>query len=380
MRLSVYIFAWDIVWRGSKAVAAELAESGICECHVALVYHAVSALCPDAFSGAVFTRHEGRFFFQPSATTEFGAVKPVIDELAITESELEEWVSVFSDHGIVLVPWITPTHDVSRAPAELRQTSVLGDSLNHSLCPSNAGTEVYVSAIARDLDARQLFPMIEIEHVGFGTFDHWRYAHHPKAGSPQLHEECTELLSLCFCSACKAAAKLANLDTSELVSELSSILLSALAEGGPPEVTCIQHDKIKAYRAIGRQSVHEYIEKLRSAITVPLSLSALFPMAISGFDARQCVGKGDQLVLLAYGLTADDIRNKLNILATQNFDTSAIRVVVELGGRNDHATLAEALASQGVRELCFYNYGLNSHSARREWARCLRAADIVKVK
>lgn len=374
MKFSVYVFAWDIAWRGPREVASELSRAGVGACHAALVYHAVSALCPDAPAGALFARPEGRFYFTPSHDADFGGLVPAIDELAASNAMLVEWSDIFAEHGIELVPWIVPTHDMAGAPAGWCQVGPLGDRHAHVLCPGNPAVGDYVGVVVGDLRGRAPFPIIELEHVGFGTFDHWRFAHHPKAATPAIVPEASELLSLCFCQSCESAASRGNVDVDALRTSLAAALRGSLGEGTPPALDGAACDALDHYRDVRRASVLAHVERVRGSAPGPLSLSPLFPPAISGFDPARCLGDGDEFAILGYGQSADGIGEALDRLSDDGVAADTIRVVVELS-RTDIADVAAAAAARGVENLSFYNYGLCSAKTRRAWAArlaCLR--------
>jgi len=368
MRFSVYAFAWDIAWRGPKAVAAELRQAGVDACHVGLVYHAVSAIVPDAPSGALFTRDRGHFYFEPLSVTDFGGLSAEVDEFAASEAELARWTAIFADQGIALIPWIVPTHDMAGAPSDWCQVGSLGDRYMHALCPANPAVGRYVGSIVADLGARNLFPMVEVEHVGFGAFDHWRFAHHPKAPVPALEPATTQLLSLCFCASCRSAADGAGIDADRLRDALKPAILQALASGEAPHLAEEFLQELDGFQQVRRVCVTAHVARVRTASPLPLSWSPLFPIEVSGFDAQRCLGPGEELAVLGYGQSPGEIGRALDRLAAGGIPGGATRLVVELGGRRDLADVMDVAADRGVSKISFYNFGLCSRTARADWS------------
>jgi hypothetical protein len=371
MKFSVYAFPWDVRARGAAAVAEELRDYGIDTCRIALVYHAVTAVSPDAIAGVLFSRPQGAFYFQPLPTTDFKVVRPNVDELALSPGELSEWAAIFADRGVSMVPWIVPTHDVADQPRLCYQVGPLGDIYTHAMCPANPDVRQYVVATARDLASRGIFPEIEIEHACFGTFDHYRFAHHPKLPARPLEPDAVALLSLCFCTDCCAAGEAADIDVSALRADCECALRTVFDSGGAIRVPAASDAALARYRDVRATTVARLAEELRRSLDIPIIFSPLFAQEISGFAAERCLSGSDQLLVLAYGRTASEIGTMIDALSNDGVRAGRIRLAIELGPRDDLADVVACADRRHVGNIGFYNYGLSSRSDRERMGRRL---------
>lgn len=236
MKTSAFLYPWDVV--GDPDAAARVADLGVRQVTLASAYHSTRALTP---------RHP----CHRVVTAEHAAVLYPMDEARWADAELRpyaagDWApgdaygeaaAALADAGLDVHTWVVLAHN-SRLGAEHPDTSVVnayGDRYPWAPCVARPAVRTYVASLAAEAAVRPGAAGTELESLGWYGLAHLHA--HDKIGGVPLGEAAQYLMSLCFCSACRAGYLTLGLDPDELNAAvrraLEPIWNGAEAPGGP---------------------------------------------------------------------------------------------------------------------------------------------------
>ncbi|WP_330176417.1 hypothetical protein OG875_24700 [Streptomyces sp. NBC_01498] len=215
MRASAFLYPWDVV--GDPDAPARVADLGVRQVTLAAAYHSTRALTPR------HPRHR-------VVTAEHAAVLHPLDEAHWADAELRpyaagDWApgdaygeatAALADAGLDVHTWVVLAHN-SRLGAEHPETSVVnayGDRYPWAPCVARPAVRTYVVSLAAESAVRPGASGTELESLGWYGFAHLHA--HDKTGGVPLGEAAQYLMSLCFCSVCRAGYLSLGLDAGEL--------------------------------------------------------------------------------------------------------------------------------------------------------------------
>ncbi|MFI2289501.1 hypothetical protein [Streptomyces niveus] len=382
MKTSAFLYPWDVV--GDPDAAARVADLGVRQVTLASAYHSTRALTPR------HPRHR-------VVTAEHAAVLHPLDEARWADAELRpyaagDWApgdaygeaaAALADAGLDVHTWVVLAHN-SRLGAEHPDTSVVnayGDRYPWAPCVARPAVRTYVASLAAEAAVRPGAAGTELESLGWYGLAHLHA--HDKIGGVPLGEAAQYLMSLCFCSVCRAGYLSLGLDADELTAAvrraLEPVWNGAEAPGGPEQgwpaverllgadlssatlnwrartARTLQEDTVAAVRAQAGPG----FQVLLHADPHPHRTGAN-----AGVDPAHILGTADGVVLPCTGGAA---RAMLTPFAAHRPESAVLAanftVVTGMGG--SPGTLADDAAharSLGATELRLYHAGLASDS------------------
>lgn len=379
MKTSAFLYPWDVV--GDPDAPARVVDLGVGQVTLASAYHSTRALTPR------HPRHR-------VVTAEHSAVLHPVDEARWAGAELRpyaagDWApgdahgeaaAALADAGLDVHTWVVLAHN-SRLGAENPDTSVVnayGDRYPWAPCVARPAVRTYVGSLAAEAAVRPGASGTELESLGWYGLAHLHA--HDKIGGVPLDEAAQYLMSLCFCSVCRAGYRSLGLEPDELNAAvrraleplwngdrgtgglsgrqaveklLGADLAAATLDWRLRTARTLQEDTVAAVRAAAGPG----FQVLLHADPHPHRAGAN-----AGVDPAHILGVADGVVLPCTGGAAEAMltpfaahRREATVLAA-NFT-----VVEGMGGSPD--TLADDAAharSLGATELRLYHAGLAS--------------------
>ncbi|MFI6081871.1 hypothetical protein ACIBBB_12980 [Streptomyces sp. NPDC051217] len=243
MKTSAFLYPWDVV--GDPDAPARVMDLGVRQVTLASAYHSTRALTPR------HPRHR-------VVTAEHSAVLYPTDEDRWADAELRpyapggwapgdafgEAAAALADAGLDVHTWVVLAHN-SRLGAENPGTSVVnvyGDRYPWAPCIARPAVRTYVVSLAAEAAVRPGAAGTELESLGWYGLAHLHA--HDKIGGVPLGEAAQYLMSLCFCTVCRAGYLSLGLDPDELNAAvrraLEPVWNGAQAPGGPPGLPGIE--------------------------------------------------------------------------------------------------------------------------------------------
>ncbi|MFC8825779.1 hypothetical protein ACFT9I_10520 [Streptomyces sp. NPDC057137] len=379
MKTSAFLYPWDVV--GDPAAPARVADLGVRQVTLASAYHSTRALTPR------HPRHR-------VVTAEHAAVLYPMDEVHWADAELRpyaagDWApadaygeaaAALADAGLDVHTWVVLAHN-SRLGAEHPGTSVVnayGDRYPWAPCIARPAVRTYVASLAAEAAVQPGAAGTELESLGWYGLAHLHA--HDKIGGVPLGEAAQYLMSLCFCSVCRAGYLSLGLDADELNAAvrraLEPVWSGAEGSGTPagwPAVekllgadlaTATLNWRVRTARTLQEATVAAVRARAHPGFQVLLHAdpNPHRTGANAGVDPAHILDTADGVVLPCTGGAAEAMltpfaahRRESTVLAA-NFT-----VVAGMGGSPD--TLADDAAharSLGATELRLYHAGLAS--------------------
>jgi hypothetical protein len=218
VHLAGHAYPWDVL--GDPAFASRVVELGLTEVTLAAAYHSTRAATPlhpahqlvDAPYAALYrpVREEawrGR------------RLTPRSPEWMTAEDSFGEATAVLKAAGLRVTAWIVLTHSTRLGSAfpELAVTNCFGDRYPYALCPAHPEVREYAATLAAEAVAGVGVDGVSLEACGQLGLAH--NSHHEKTEGAWTPEK-SRLLSVCCCSACRAAWTARGLDLTEVVHAL----------------------------------------------------------------------------------------------------------------------------------------------------------------
>lgn len=215
MKASAFLYPWDVV--GDPDAPARVADLGVRQVTLASAYHSTRALTPR------HPRHR-------VVTAEHAALLYPADEERWADAELRpyaagDWApadaygeaaAALADAGLDVHTWVVLAHN-SRLGAENPGNCVVnayGDRYPWAPCVARPAVRAYVVSLAAEAAVRPGAGGTELESLGWYGLAHLHA--HDKIGGVPLDEAAQYLMSLCFCSVCRAGYLSLGLDPDEL--------------------------------------------------------------------------------------------------------------------------------------------------------------------
>jgi hypothetical protein len=382
--VELFAYPWDILDEGEAPFLDRCRQLGIDRLHVAVSYHSGKFLLPRNRRARVYFPEPGARYFQaPPATWQGGLDQPV-SELAAT-GWLDRLAAGAAERRIELSAWTVFFHNSvlgARYP-DLTIENAFGDRYPFALCPSRREVRDHAAAMCRSLAFLGSFTTIDLETIGYLGYFH---GHHHEVTAVPLGTAERLLLSLCFCTACRAAGKLAGIDMEHAAGEVRRILARRMesddaAGGDRPEqlasliVLCPWLQELARLRM---NTVTALVQRLAGE-SRPARLAAYSSgfvgapsnIWMEGLSLVELKPLVECFHLLAYSADpAADNADLVFVLAMLG-DPGLVNLTLNLG-EPVTSTFAQAAAKvefarrQGVRRFSFFNYGFLGE-ARLGW-------------
>ena len=370
---AIYTYAWDLAERGTGVAVDEFLGLGLDTVTMAGSYHAGKFLRPRGKAGKVYFPDDGTAYFNADPS-RYGAIKPAANGLLQQGDVLRE----LTDHGGIAVNvWLVLLHNtrlgMDHADAVVR--NAFGDPYFYNLCPSNPDARAYAVGLARDVTESYPVSGISVEAPGFTPYAHG--FHHEFAllkSNPWLEN----LLGLCFCDYCVAAAEGRGIDARRLKAEVAAdiqVYLDAGIDFPTDMAEAFWRADIAAGGDLGRyldyrnDVVTSLVAEIRAAVrpdaNVAVIPSVARPTGGAWYEGSDLKAQADAAGIIeacfyepsAVRIEADlfDIRRRLR-------GTGTLRGILrpshpDFSTRGEFLTAVDTLRQGGVDQLAFYNWG-----------------------
>ncbi len=364
---SMWTYLWDIVDEGYEQVFKNLTGNGLTSISLATAYHAGKFLEPHNPKRKVVFLEDGTVYFNPNQRL-YGRLHPRINSLVSAGHGLER-VQKFADRwGMKTRAWVVCCHNTPMGThfPDITSEDAFGDRLYHNLCPSNPDVRKYLRALIADIASHRV-ETIELEALQFQGYAHG--FHHEREGI-ELTPAVKMLLGFCFCPACLASAKSAQVDLVSLRQFTKTKLESYFADptrGGAvlSSIDSLPSDLVAPFLEWRKSVVLSLLAdlvsvaghtKVRQLVNVDPLSRRMVSVDVAG-SARTMGG------VLALGYVRDGVSLREPLKALQSLVGDAeITLGLQLGlpesgGKKEFLDKMSVAKEIGIQSFNFYNYG-----------------------
>jgi hypothetical protein len=402
VRASFFAFASDLRDEGVETVLGNVqGRAGADGLTLAVAYHDARDVFPHNPVRRVRFLEPGRVFFRPDPGRYRGLLlQPVVSELVADGCPLAEAAAATSRRDMRLTAWAVLLHNdlLGFEHPSCAPRNAFGDPYLTDLCPANPDVRAYVRALVEDV-ARRDVEVVQVESLHFHVLAH---GYHHERFFEDVGALGAELLGLCFCGHCVAAADARGVDGAGLQRFVRAELERRFAaapgadDAGLAELGALAGGEMAGYLEARTETVATLIEEavasaaeggarlvvqdLAGAIEgYATGRPAGAPVAASawrlGLDLRRAAAAGAGVMALAYAEDPDRVR----------LDLEAYRSVAPLTGvafrpmppdcrsTENLARKVRLAREHDVEEVGLYHYGLCRLSAL-DWTRAALTA------
>jgi hypothetical protein len=210
--LGLYAYPWDVIDEGANAVLDAVERAGLNALYITTWYHSGMFFLPHNPVRRTYFPQPGALYFRPSGWHGDHPLPPPVSPLT------DDWGAFWTDlsrraraRGIALCAWMPVLHNsgIGNAHPDVAVKNPWGDTITHTICPSQATVRDLVHRVVTDVAAMGIFDRILLESIEYLGLRHGH--HHEVIGVP-LDPDTDFLASLCFCDACMDRAAKAGID------------------------------------------------------------------------------------------------------------------------------------------------------------------------
>jgi hypothetical protein len=363
VRLTGYAYPWDFA--GDDEVVARIAALDLDAVAVAATYHAARLATPLHPSRRVLDISDSACYVPIRDEAWRGRrLRPASPNWFDDADAFGTARDALAASGIATDAWIVLCHDDTLGPRhpDLVTRNAFGDRYPYALCPSSADVREYAETLVEEVALAHRVRGVVLEACGPVGVEHATL--HDKVEFAQWSPTDLDLLSLCFCDACRLAMGEVGLDADELAARVR------LAVGGPA---------LSVEEGLGAD-VAPTLAAFRQNLTTTLLRGCVERVRHAAPDARVTVhGAGDPWTtgsfcavgatgalegvdaVVAYGWENESRLLRLESLRVVAGDARALGTYLRLDQgwpRDDVGQELARLAAAGVDELHLYHLGL----------------------
>ncbi len=259
MMVTGTVYPWDL--DGDPALAARARDAGVTRLTVAAVYHGVRAATPMHPAHRLVTA--GHAAFYPPLRTEAWSGAGIVPEAPgpwIAPGAWERALNAVRVSGLAAAGWIVVTHSsvLGRRHPHATVRTAFGDALDYALCPSNDDVIDYGRRLAGETVTLGGFDRLVVEAAGALGAEH--LGAHEKTAGADWGPGGLDLLSVCFCAACRGAYARADAEPDRLAGEVRAALDAPdSARAGLERLAEATRNAILAVRAAAAARLQEAI-------------------------------------------------------------------------------------------------------------------------
>lgn len=370
---AIYTYAWDLAEAGVAAAADEFRSLGLDTVTMAGSYHAGKFLRPHGKAGKVYFPEDGTVYFNADPS-RYGAIKPVANGLLAKGDVLRDLTG--SDMQVNV--WLVLLHNTRLGMAHPGSVvrNAFGDPYYYNLCPSAPGARAYAIGLARDVTESYPVAGISMEAPGFTPYAH---GYHHEFALMKSNPWLENLLGLCFCDHCVAAAEETGIEAKRLKAQVATDVTDYLESDidYPPDMAeafwradIVADGDLRRYLDFRNGVVTSLATEIRAAVrkdaNVAVIPSVARPTGGAWYEGSDLAALGSAAGIIeacfyepsAMRVKADlfDIRRRLR--GTEAKLRGILRPShPDLATKGEFLAAVEALRAGGVEELAFYNWG-----------------------
>lgn len=216
MNKAIYTHAWDFADEGVDMVLERIRQTGCREVIVAMAYHAGRFLLPHNPKRRIYYPEDGVVYFKADKARYAGQrLKPVIASMLDGRDLMGEIIEKATKLEMSVTAWFVCLHNsrLGFQNQNIVARNAFGDPYYHYLCPMNQDASGYVLNLLDDFTSRYACNGIFLESLSYSGFEH---GYHHEFYGVTINAELSALLGLCFCEACRRAAKKRGIDVERL--------------------------------------------------------------------------------------------------------------------------------------------------------------------
>lgn len=269
-----------------------------------------------------------------------------------------------SDDGTAVDAWIVLTHidDPDFADLELVERNAYDEAYPYALCPASEAVREYCLTLVDETLRSANVRGVVLEASGPMGFEH--ASTHDKSEFAQLSVAQRQLLSLCFCAACREGQRAFGLDPDEVAARARAGIDGDVATSD----VALGHelaDVVAAYRlALGsvlREAIIERVREVqpRATITVHASGERWATGSFPALSSQPWSDSIDAVVANAWdsATAGDELRALSSVIDDRAKLGAYLRLDREWSDGGNEETLGR-YADAGVTELHLYHLGL----------------------
>lgn len=372
---SLYTYAWDIADIGVTQFIDDMLNMGITDVTVATAYHAGKFIRPHAKNPPrVIFPEDGVTYFDPDLQ-RYNEIQPQAHSDQALRAVLP---ALLKDGRLKVHGWTVLLHN-TRLSTEFPQYTVknaFGDPYVYSLCPMQAAVFDYAVNLCADLSHQHALHSIVLETPGWQPYGHgYHHEFAQVASNPWLDN----MLGMCFCDACKSAAKDKGIAIYALQTRVQNNISNYLALPADAQADqaaswtqseLLTDPDLLAYISMRQDRVTQLVSAIRKAIPSQCELAVIptvqRPTAAcwtEGSDLKALSEVADYIEIPFYEPTANRAIADAWESLRQIGKPEKIRAILRPGlpDLNQGADLAPAMKgiqALGIKDFAFYNYGL----------------------
>lgn len=366
---SLYAYAWDIADIGVTQFIDEALAMGITDVSVATAYHAGKFIRPHAkHPPHVIFPQDGVTYFKPDLT-RYTHMQP---QAHSDETLLEVIPKLLADGRLKVHGWTVLQHNTRMGTAYPNATvkNAFGDSYVYSLCPMQTAVFDYALQLCVDLSTQHALHSLILETPGWLPYAH---GYHHEFAQINTSPDLEILLGLCFCDACKTAAKEKHIAIDALQLRVRAGIRDALNQvdvSTTKRTELFSDADLLALISLRQDRVTELVRAIRLAIPATCALAVIPTVQrptsacwIEGSHLHDLAQVADYLEIPFYEKTAQAAINDAAECLAQVAQPHKIRAILrpgipDLNQGKELAAAIKGLQQQGIRDFAFYNYGL----------------------
>ncbi|WP_421759362.1 hypothetical protein [Devosia sp.] len=379
---AIYTYAWDLAEDGVATCVADFRRLGLDTVTIAGSYHAGKFLRPHGKAGKVYFPEDGTAYFH-TGPARYGAIKPIANSLLAERDVLGE---LTAQNSMAVNVWLVLLHNTHLGMAHPQAVvrNAFGDPYYYNLCPSAPEARAYAIGLARDVTESYPVAGISIEAPGFTPYAH---GYHHEFALLRSNIWLENLLGLCFCDHCVAAAEAQGIDARRLKAQVAHDIAAYLDSDidFPPDMAeafwradVVADGDLRRYIDFRSNVVTSLVADIRAAVRKDVKVAVIPSVArptagawYEGSDLRALGATAGIIETCFY--EPSPVRVKADLFdIRRRIDTgTTLRGILrpsfpDLSTAGEFIAAVAALREGGVEELAFYNYG-HLRRANLEW-------------
>ena len=370
---AIYTYAWDLAEAGIETAERAFLDLGLDTVTIAGSYHAGKFLRPHGKTGKVYFPDDGTVYFKADPSL-YGAIKPVQNGPLGGRDVLRELVE---RDTLGVNVWLVLLHNtrLGMAHPDAVVRNAFGDPYFYNLCPSSPDARAYAVGLARDVTRNYPVRGISVESPGFAPYAH---GYHHEFALMKANPWLDNMLGLCFCGHCMAAAEKRGIDArrfrAEVVADIEGYLASDIDHPDDMAAAFWTADiatnaDLAAYLAMRREIVTSLVAEIRAAARPDAEVAVIPSVArptggawYEGTDLAALAESPGIIEACFYEPSAARVKADLFDIRRRMNGKGKLRGILrpshpDLATKGEFLAAVDALREGGVDELAFYNWG-----------------------
>ncbi|MET3925459.1 hypothetical protein [Devosia sp. 2618] len=379
---SIYAYAWDIAEIGAASAIGEFGRLGLDTVTIAGSYHAGKFLRPHGRSGKVYFPDDGTTYFRTDAS-RYGAIKPRPSALVQERDVVGELIA---QGGLAVNAWLVLLHNtpLGMAHPDSVVRNAFGDPYFYNLCPSAPDARAYAVGLAVDITETHAVSGLSLEAPGFAPYAH---GYHHEFALVRSNPWLENMLGLCFCDHCVAAAESQAIDARRLKAQVADDIAAYLDSDidFEPDMAeafwradIVADGDLRRYLDFRNRQVTSLVTEIRNAVRLEVSIAVIPSVArptggawYEGSDLQSLSQAAGVIEACFYEPNPMRVKADLFDIRRRIGADAKLRGILrpshpDFASRDAFVSTVAMLRDSGVEDLAFYNYG-HLRRSNLEW-------------